>query len=201
MKLTIDQTRLVNELETLGAISEAPPPVTTRVVFTEADLRGRGFVKQLCRDAGLVIREDPIGNTFARWAGAELVIFTSEEPTRFGIGCMGSRLLSGLLDVATAEQLKDRNGASLEQARTQAGFAGPLSAVRLPNDYYSAFVELHIEQGPILEARKIEIGVVTAIAAPASLRVWIEGEAGHAGAVLMPDRRDAFLAAGSPPPR
>ncbi len=244
MKLTIDQTRLVNELETLGAISEAPPPVTTRVVFTEADLRGRGFVKQLCRDAGLVIREDPIGNTFARWAGAdpeppavgtgshidaipnagrydgtvgvlgglealralarsgfrprrsiELVIFTSEEPTRFGIGCMGSRLLSGLLDVATAEQLKDRNGASLEQARTQAGFAGPLSAVRLPNDYYSAFVELHIEQGPILEARKIEIGVVTAIAAPASLRVWIEGEGGHAGAVLMHDRRDAFLTA------
>jgi len=71
MKLTIDQTRLVNELETLGAISEAPPPVTTRVVFTEADLRGRGLVKQLCRDAGLVIREDPIGNTFARWAGAD----------------------------------------------------------------------------------------------------------------------------------
>src|SRR6266700_1981435 len=79
--------------------------------------------------------------------------------------------------------------------RTAAGFAGPLSGVRLRDGYYSAFVELHIEQGPILEKKQIEIGLVTAIAAPASLRIWIEGEGGHAGAVLMPDRRDAFLAA------
>jgi N-carbamoyl-L-amino-acid hydrolase len=60
---------------------------------------------------------------------------------------------------------------------------------------YAAFVELHIEQGPILERLKLDIGVVTAIAAPASLRIFIEGEGGHAGAVLMPDRHDAFLAA------
>ncbi|MBV9403969.1 MAG: M20/M25/M40 family metallo-hydrolase, partial [Acidobacteriaceae bacterium] len=51
------------------------------------------------------------------------------------------------------------------------------------------------EQGPVLEQRRVDLGVVTHIAAPASLRVWIEGEGGHAGAVLMPDRRDAFLAA------
>jgi N-carbamoyl-L-amino-acid hydrolase len=56
-------------------------------------------------------------------------------------------------------------------------------------------VELHIEQGPLLELRQVPIGVVTAIAAPASLRLTIEGQGGHAGAVLMPDRHDAFLAA------
>ena len=67
--------------------------------------------------------------------------------------------------------------------------------MKLPSGYYSAFVELHIEQGPILEKKQLEIGVVTAIAAPASLRILIEGEGGHAGAVLMPDRHDAFLAA------
>src|SRR5437667_1065409 len=244
MNLCIDEARLSRELEILGASSESPPPVTTRVLFTEADLRGREFVKQLCRDAGLTTREDAVGNTFARWLGKdpdlpavgtgshidaipnagrydgtvgvlggleairalarsnfrprrsiELVIFTSEEPTRFGIGCLGSRLLSGLLEASAAEQLKDRSGTSLDQARLQAGFAGPLSGVRLRDGYYSAFVELHIEQGPILEARQIEIGVVTAIAAPASLRIWIEGEGGHAGAVLMADRHDAFLAA------
>src|SRR5437016_2858188 len=244
MNISIDQSRLAHELETLGAISEAPPPVTTRVVFTEADIRGRQFVKQLCRDAGLSIREDPIGNTFARWLGAlpdlppigtgshidaipnagrydgtvgvlggleairalqrsgfrprrsiELLTFTSEEPTRFGIGCLGSRLLGGLLDASVGEQLKDKNGTALDDARTHAGFIGPLSDVRLPEDYYSAFVELHIEQGPILEARQFPIGVVTAIAAPATLRITIEGEGGHAGAVLMPDRRDAFCAA------
>jgi N-carbamoyl-L-amino-acid hydrolase len=66
--------------------------------------------------------------------------------------------------------------------------------VPLPKSAYSAFVELHIEQGPLLERDRIAIGVVTAIAAPASLRVIVEGEGGHAGAVLMADRRDAFLA-------
>jgi ureidoglycolate amidohydrolase len=54
---------------------------------------------------------------------------------------------------------------------------------------------LHIEQGPLLERRSVPIGIVTAIAAPASLNVIIEGQGGHAGAVLMPDRHDAFLAA------
>jgi N-carbamoyl-L-amino-acid hydrolase len=124
-----------------------------------------------------------------------LIAFTSEEPTRFGIGCLGSRLMSGVLDALTADQLKDRDGISLEQARTAAGFVGSLTDVRLSSGFYSAFVELHIEQGPLLESRNVEIGIVTAIAAPASLRIWIEGEGGHAGAVLMPDRRDAFLGA------
>ncbi len=244
MQLTIDQDRLSGELDALGNISEAPAPVVTRVVFTEADVRGREFVKGLCREAGLAIREDPVGNTFARWVGSEpelapvgtgshidaipnagrfdgtvgvlggleairalqrsefrprrsieLLIFTSEEPTRFGIGCLGSRLLSGLLDPSAGERLKDHDGLSLNQARAAAGFNGPLAAVALPSGYYSAFAELHIEQGPILEERQVPLGVVTAIAAPASLKIQIEGEGGHAGAKLMPGRRDAFLAA------
>jgi N-carbamoyl-L-amino-acid hydrolase len=244
MKLEIDQQRLTGELDALGAISQEPPPVVTRVVFTEADLRGREFVKKLCRDAGLSLREDAVGNTFARWEGQdpglapvgtgshidaipnagrfdgtvgvlggleairalfragyrprrsiELVIFTSEEPTRFGIGCVGSRLLSGLLDPDVAARLKDREGATLDEARSAAHFTGPLSSVRLPMGFYSVVVELHIEQGPLLERNNVPIGVVTAIAAPASLRMTIEGEGGHAGTVLMPDRHDAFLAA------
>ena len=244
MKIEVEQQRLTRELQGLSAISAAPAPVVTRVLFTEADLRARAFLKQLCTDAGLVVREDPVGNTFARWVGAEpdlaavgtgshidaipnagmydgtvgvlggleamralarggyrprrsieLVIFTAEEPTRFGIGCLGSRLLAGVLDLTAGESLKDKEGLSLNEARAKAYFTGPLSAVKLPAGYFSAFVELHIEQGPILEKQQLEIGVVTAIAAPASLRVLIDGEGGHAGAVLMPDRHDAFLAA------
>ncbi len=244
MKFEIDQKRLTTELDALGAISQEAPPVVTRVAFTEADVRGREFVKTLYREAGLAIREDAVGNTFARWIGddpslapvgtgshidaipnagrfdgtvgvlggleairalaragyrprrsIELVIFTSEEPTRFGIGCLGSRLLSGLLDPAVAARYKDREGVSVDQARSIAGFEGPLSTVRLPPGYYSAFVEMHIEQGPILERHNVPLGVVTAIAAPASLKITIEGEGGHAGAVLMADRHDAFLAA------
>ena len=79
--------------------------------------------------------------------------------------------------------------------RRNAGFKGPLEEIKLPDGYYKAFVELHIEQGPVLERKKIPLGIVTEIAAPASLRISIEGAGGHAGGVLMPDRRDALCAA------
>ena len=72
---------------------------------------------------------------------------------------------------------------------------GELEQVKLPRGYYKAFVELHIEQGPVLERENVPLGVVTKIAAPASARVSIEGAGGHAGGVLMPDRRDALCAA------
>jgi len=239
--ISIDQERLSRELEALAAFTDAPAPAVTRVVFTSTDHQGRDYVKSLCREAGLDIREDAVGNTFARWPGRdpqlpavatgshidaipnagrydgtvgvlggleairalqragatpkrslELLLCTSEEPTRFGIGCLGSRLLSGLLRAEAGEQLRDRDGLTLNQAR--AAFPGDLADVALNPGHFHAFVELHIEQGPLLEQSGIGLGVVTAIAAPASLRVTIDGEGGHAGAVLMPQRRDAFLA-------
>jgi len=244
MKLAIDHSRLLSEIETLASISDAEPPAVTRVVFSPADLQARTWLKSRCTEAGLVVREDAVGNTFVRWTGSdpaapavgtgshidaipnagkydgvvgvlggleairalrqsgfrpqhsiELLVFTSEEPTRFGIGCLGSRMLSGTLSPAAARKLKDNAGAGLDEVRGQAGFGGELEAVRLPTGHYKAFIELHIEQGPLLERRKVPLGVVTSIAAPASLRIVIEGAGGHAGAVLMPDRRDALCAA------
>jgi len=244
MGVSIDQDLLLGELETLASFSEVLAPAVTRIVFSPQDVRARDYIKQLCAEAGLQVREDAIGNTFARWEGAsadgpavatgshidaipnagrydgtvgvlggltairalrragfqprrsiELIIFTSEEPTRFGIGCLGSRLLSGTLDTSVDDQLRDQGGKTVKQVRSQAGFRGELKEVGVPAGHYSGFVELHIEQGPILEREKISIGVVTSIAAPASLRIVIEGEGGHAGGVLMPDRRDALCAA------
>lgn len=244
MKLSIRAEQLWGELEHLATYSDAIAPAVTRVVFSEQDLLARAYVKQLCREAGLSVREDAAGNTFAKWPGTdpdlaavatgshidaipnagqfdgtvgvlggleairalqrthfspkrsiELILFTSEEPTRFGVGCLGSRLLAGTLDAGSGTRLKDREGRTLDEVRLTAGFQGPLEAVRLPRGHYAGFVELHIEQGPLLERGKIPIGVVTGIAAPASLRISVEGEGGHAGAVLMPDRRDAFCAA------
>jgi ureidoglycolate amidohydrolase len=125
----------------------------------------------------------------------ELILFTAEEPTRFGIGCLGSRLLSGTLSPTVDETLRDDAGDALRVVRQRAGFTGPLESLRLAADAYSAFVELHIEQGPILEREQIAIGIVTNIAAPASFRIRIEGEGGHAGGRLMPGRRDALCAA------
>jgi N-carbamoyl-L-amino-acid hydrolase len=238
------QADLTSEFAALAAISDAPAPAVTRIIFTDTDLRARSYLKGLCTAAGLAVREDAVGNTFARWAGGEpslpavatgshvdaipnagaydgtvgvlggldairelqqrgyrprrsieLIMFTSEEPTRFGIGCLGSRLLSGTLDASAGARLTGHDGQSLDTARAAAGFAGPLSSVRLQPGAYAAFVELHIEQGPQLEQRGLDIGVVTAIAAPASLRIVVEGVGGHAGAVLMPERHDAFLGA------
>jgi ureidoglycolate amidohydrolase len=129
----------------------------------------------------------------------ELVLLTSEEPTRFGIGCLGSRLISGTLAPEYADNLHGAQRGSedetLAQVRGAAGFTGPLSSVRLPSGHYHAWVELHIEQGPLLEREGIPLGIVTAIAAPASYRFTIEGIGGHAGALLMPERRDALCAA------
>ncbi|XP_060181306.1 ureidoglycolate hydrolase-like [Lycium barbarum] len=85
----------------------------------------------------------------------EVIMFTSEEPTRFGISCLGSRLLAGSVELA--ELLKktvDSQNISFSDAAKSAGYAnakGDLSEVFLKKGSYSAFVELHIEQGPILE--------------------------------------------------
>jgi ureidoglycolate amidohydrolase len=244
MKLTIDQPRLVSEIDALAAFSDAEPPAVTRIVFTPTDLKARAWIKDRCKDAGLLILDDAIGNTFARWVGSdpqapavgtgshidaipnagkydgvvgvlggleairalqaagfrpkhsiELLVFATEEPTRFGIGCLGSRLLSGALSADAAYRLTDKNGVSVETVRRQAGLAGELEQVKLPEGHYEAFVELHIEQGPLLERDRKPLGVVERIAAPASLRLTIEGSGGHAGGVSMPDRRDALCAA------
>jgi ureidoglycolate amidohydrolase len=249
MKIEIDQKRLSDEIEALAAFSDAEPPAVTRVVFNAADMKARAWIRARCEEAGLAVRSDAIGNTFARWLGSEssgvdssagvvgtgshidaipnagkydgvvgvlggleairalqrsgfrprrsieLLVFTSEEPTRFGIGCLGSRLLSGTLSADATRKLADSDGIALEDVRKNAGFATDLEKVELPANYYHAFVELHIEQGPILEREGVPLGIVEKIAAPASLRITIEGAGGHAGGVLMPDRRDALCAA------
>src|SRR5271163_1928617 len=69
--IKVDIKRLQREIAALALITEAAPPVVTRVLFSEADLRGRAFVKNLCRKAGLVLREDAVGNIFARWEGSD----------------------------------------------------------------------------------------------------------------------------------
>lgn len=125
----------------------------------------------------------------------EIIMFTAEEPTRFGLGCLGSRALCGQLTPEKLLALKDKEGRPFDQVRQEAGYTAELATVQLPKDHYKAFVELHIEQGPRLERAQLPIGVVTSIAAPATLRIQLKGEGGHAGAVLMSYRRDALLAA------
>jgi len=126
----------------------------------------------------------------------ELIVFTAEEPTRFGLGCLGSRLMSGTLAPQAAANLRDADKVSLAEWLQRMDWSkSDLASVRLDPGTYRAFVELHIEQGPLLERDTIAIGVVEKIAAPSAFRLVIEGSGGHAGGVLMPDRRDAFMGA------
>ena len=128
----------------------------------------------------------------------ELLMFTSEEPTRFGIGCLGSRLLSGTLDPARADRLREANESdrpTLEEVRTSAGFTGSLASVKLQpatTTHGSSCTSSRVRSS---NAKDIPIGIVTSIAAPASYRFTITGVGGHAGALLMPDRKDALCAA------
>ncbi len=237
-------TEIHQQLEQLARFSSTDGPGVTRVLYSQVDQDARNYLKQFCLQRGLEVREDTIGNTFARWVGKkpqlpavgtgshidaipesgkydgtvgvlgglhaiillqeqgflpdrsiELLLFNAEEPTRFGIGCLGSRVISGQLPAASVTQLKDQEGVRFDKWRSKAGFSGDIYSCQLSKDYYHAFVELHIEQGPILEAIEKDIGVVTKIAAPSSFSIQLTGEGGHAGCVLMPDRKDAGCAA------
>src|SRR5882757_282855 len=70
MKLEIDQQRLLSEIEALAAISDAESPAVTRIVFTPTDLKARAWMITHCDEAGLAVRQDGIGNIFARWVGS-----------------------------------------------------------------------------------------------------------------------------------
>lgn len=125
----------------------------------------------------------------------EVILFTAEEPTRFGVGCIGSRTLAGLYTPSQLRMLQDKDGIAFDAARHEAGFVGDLAEVALAGDSYAWFVELHIEQAPRLEDAQVPIGVVVGVVASTTLRVIFKGDGGHAGTVLMPERRDALMAA------
>ncbi|XP_078429825.1 ureidoglycolate amidohydrolase isoform X2 [Wolffia australiana] len=244
----VDVESLQRQIDELSTFSDTPPPTVTRVLFSKNDVLARKYIKNIMGQLGLSIREDAVGNIFAKWEGSEadlpsvatgshidaipysgkydgvvgvlgalraisvlkrsgfhprrsleVIMFTSEEPTRFGISCLGSRLLAGSELLAEAlKQTVDSQNVSFFDAAKSAGYGNEqegLKTVFLKKGHYFAFLELHIEQGPILEEEGIPIGIVTAIAAPASIKVDFEGGGGHAGAVLMPARNDAGLAA------
>ena len=125
----------------------------------------------------------------------DVIAFADEEGLRFGSTYLGSRALAGTLSPADLN-LVDARGISLAQAITELG--GDPS--RIADDRWHGgdligFVETHIEQGPVLEARLLPVGVVSAIAGQNRYALTLKGEAGHAGTVPMNGRRDALAAA------
>lgn len=126
----------------------------------------------------------------------EVVVFAAEESARFEMALLGSKAASGRLSAENLRWLRDESGISLWEALEHAGLhPEELPSCEIPSGYARAYLELHIEQGPVLASSNRRIGLVTSIAALTRGIVSVRGQASHAGATPMEMRRDALAAA------
>ena len=125
----------------------------------------------------------------------EVVGFSDEEGVRFGSTLLGSRALAGTFN-ASALNVRDRDGVSMREAMQRVGLdPDRIGAAARSRGEFLGYLELHIEQGPVLEAEGLPVGIVTAISGATRLNVTLSGMAGHAGTVPMTMRRDALTGA------
>ncbi len=126
----------------------------------------------------------------------ELIVFACEESARFGASTLGSKAMTGGLDLYFVSNLRDKNGITIQQAFRDMSidFQEIGKAIRKPSEF-KAFLELHIEQGPVLELQQKQIGIVTGIASPSRLQVHVKGKSSHSGTTPMNMRQDALAAA------
>ena len=125
----------------------------------------------------------------------EVVAFSDEEGCRFNKGLFGVRGILGKLEEGELERT-DKDGITRRQALIEFGCdPDKLKESEYPEGSIAAFLEMHIEQGPVLEKNNLPVGIVTGISGPLWLTVELEGFAGHAGSVPMPMRQDALVGA------
>jgi allantoate deiminase len=138
----------------------------------------------------VIISQQRSGRPFA----IEVMAFGDEENVRFPTRLLSSRALTGAVQPAELDA-RDANGISVANALLLiGGDAGRLKSAERQACDIIAYIELHIEQGPVLEARNTALGVVTSINGATRMRLTVTGEAGHAGTVPMTLRRDALAA-------
>ncbi|GFJ83275.1 Zn-dependent hydrolase [Phytohabitans houttuyneae] len=122
----------------------------------------------------------------------EVGFFTEEEGVRFGTDMLGSAVTAGRLTLEYAHNLTDATGATVQGELVRIGFDGPTPEIRpIPH----AYIECHIEQGPILAEAGVDVGIVTGVQAISWQRLTVRGEAAHAGTTPIAARHDAGLAA------
>ncbi len=124
----------------------------------------------------------------------EIVSFSTEESSRFNISTMGSKMAAGLLNSSELKEFSDKDGNFLHNILAERGF-NRFPAKKIDPKEIKAFLELHIEQGPGLEKKGTEIGLVEGIAAPTRLTITLCGDQAHSGGCQMEYRRDALTAA------
>ncbi|GAA2339644.1 Zn-dependent hydrolase [Dactylosporangium salmoneum] len=124
------------------------------------------------------------------------VAFAAEEGARFGQACNGSRMVAGLTGAPDLRQLTDSTGTTMAAAMAECGLAPhDVEAARWDPRDWSAFVELHIEQGTVLQDRGVPIGLVDTVSGSTRLRVSLTGVASHTGGTPMDGRHDALATA------
>lgn len=230
--------RVLGDLRRLEEMSDSDTGVT-RLGYTEMDHRARAWFIEQCRELGLTVEVDPVGNVFG-WGksaggnrrilmgshldsvvgggafdgtvgvtvGLEVVRrllerdpdlpvgvanFACEESTRYGVGCIGSRYLMGLLDMDDLDELVDNDGLSALHAINAGSFTG--SKIDVGDDFVAGYVEVHIDQGSLLTSMGCKIGIVDAIAGVDRISMEWTGESSHSGGRRRFERRDALLAA------
>jgi allantoate deiminase len=235
----MDARTVLERCDALARCSEERGRLTRRFA-TPALAEARQLVAEWMRDAGLVVRCDPIGNLIGRLPGGaertlvlgshldtvtdagrydgalgvlvglacaerlrerrlpfalEVVGFADEEGVRYGTAFLGSAVMAGRFEDAWLRRV-DGDGVALTDAVR--GWGGDPDALasgrRLPEELVG-YLEVHIEQGPVLDDRDLPVGVVTAIAGQTRAGVTFSGKAGHAGTTPMGRRCDALAAA------
>ena len=123
----------------------------------------------------------------------EVIDFLAEEPSEYGLSCVGSRGMTGALEASCSISPSRRARSSRDALRRVGGDPDRLDQAK--RDDIRAFLELHIEQGVVLESRSLDVGIVTSIVGIRRIEIVFEGEADHAGTTPMAVRRDALVAA------
>lgn len=141
-------------------------------------------------EAARVIMEQEVAHRLP----IDVVVFAEEEGSRFNWGLLGSSTWTGQLDHSRLENIKDSGGVTYLQAMARAGFEVSDASVLEP-DKLRAMLEIHIEQGAVLEKKGYRIGLVETIAGIQHLDITIFGKADHAGTTPMDERSDALQAA------
>jgi len=152
-----------------------------------------GLVGSVCAlECIRVFRE----NSYIPKRNVEIIIFAEEEATNFDITLLGSKLLTGKLAPADLMRIFNDEGESADAVIRRAGFdPDRIGGEVLKKDDVYAMIEMHIEQGPVLDKLGIPVGVVERIAGMETYRVVFRGVRGHAGTVAMQDRRDPMIGA------
>jgi N-carbamoyl-L-amino-acid hydrolase len=238
--IRIDENRLRETIETFADFGRTENNGVNRLCFSEEDLRVRDYFVQCCKQLGMSVKVDDLGNIYATLEGLEdrppivigshmdtvrkggrfdgvlgviagleivrtlvdhrikpkypitVVDFTNEEGARFEPAMMCSGIMAGKFDKEKMLLSADEDGTTFGEALATSGYQGDV-ANRLKEA--AAFLEMHIEQGPVLEQEGVSIGIVKGVVGMVCYEIAVHGQSNHAGTTPMPKRKDALRAA------